>query len=850
MNQIEIILGPTNTGKTFYAFEQMFSFKNGVFGFPLRLLARENYDKACKLYPINQIALITGEEKIIPPEAKYFFCTVESMPDDFFEFVCVDEIQLASDYERGHIFTQRLLYSRGEQKTIFLGSLTMEEIIRELIPDAKIIFKNRFSELNFIGHKKIQNIKPRSAIIAFNLIGLYEIAEQIRSLKGGVALVAGALSPKTRNSQVKLYEDGEVDYIVATDAIGMGLNLDINQVYFSGLDKFDGKYVRPLNDMEIGQIAGRAGRYTKTGYFGSTLGAKFTNLESIENIQSHKFEAIKKIFWRNHLLSFKSEYELVNSLKQKSDNHRLILKKDAEDQKFLLRFLKDNKTSFKFDNPETLKQLWNICRIPDYQNISDEKHIELLTKIFKELIKNKWTLSDNFLEHQTSYLQNYNGSIDDLIYNLNETRTWLYITNQKHWISNSIWVETVKNIENKLSEEIHLSLMQKFVDKNKSEMIQNLNISKKNISLTDNRYVKIKDEIIGVIRGFKIFFDEKFKDILNNNYQVIIKEQIFPYMSFNVDTFIAAPNESLSINSKVDEKGNFQNLYLQWGDANVAIFKKGNDLTHPIFEPILDDQLMSPDHIKKIEEKIQKWFEETYLSKLDLSDQLKKFNSKPEERSFIFKIIENQYNFYQINILDEFKLIDEPQRKEIHSLNFRLGKNVIFNSELIRPEYMKLKFHLWNLYYNESLNIDEYIPKDGNATLNIHNKLNEDLITFLGFVSQNDLLIRLDIFNEFEKQLFKRENRGPFSLPMDLSNLLGIKKDKLISILKSRSFNIQDIAENDLVISKKIKANKTMELKQNNSKKVLKKPLKKVKKSTPKKLFNNPFDQLKNINAK
>ena len=225
-------------------------------------------------------------------------------------------------------------------------------------------------------------------------------------------------------------------------------------------------------------------------------------------------------------------------------------------------------------------------------------------------------------------------------------------------------------------------------------------------------------------------------------------------------------------------------------------------------------------------------------------------SSNPEERSFIFKIIENQYNFYQINILNEFKLIDEPKRKEIHSLNFRLGKNVIFNSELIRPEYMKLKFHLWNLYYNENLNIDEYIPKDGNATLNIQNKLNKDLITFLGFVSQNDLLIRLDIFNEFEKQLFKRENRGPFSLPMDLSNLLGIKKDKLISILKSRSFNIQDIAENDLVISKKIKASKTMELKQNNSKKVLKKPLKKVKKSTPKKLFNNPFDQLKNINAK
>ncbi len=850
MNQIEIILGPTNTGKTFYAFEQMFSFKNGVFGFPLRLLARENYDKACKLYPINQIALITGEEKIIPSEAKYFFCTVESMPDDFFEFVCVDEIQLASDYERGHIFTQRLLYSRGEQKTIFLGSLTMEEIIRELIPEAKITFKSRFSELKFVGHKKIQNIKPRSAIIAFNLIGLYEIAEQIRSLKGGVALVAGALSPKTRNSQVKLYEDGEVDYIVATDAIGMGLNLDINQVYFSGLEKFDGKYVRPLNDMEIGQIAGRAGRYTKPGYFGSTLGAKFTNLDSVENVQAHKFQSIKKIFWRNHLLSFKSEYDLVNSLKQKPDNHRLILKKDAEDQKFLLRFLKDNKASFKFDNPEALKQLWNVCRIPDYQNISDEKHVELLIKIFNELITNQWVFSDKFLDKEISYLQNYNGSIDDLIYNLNETRTWLYITNQKHWISNPIWIETVKNIENKLSDEIHLSLMQKFVDKNKSEMIQSLNISKKNISLTDNRYVKIKDEKIGVISGFKIFFDDKFKDILNNNYQIIIKEQIFPYMSFNVDTFITAPNESLLIKSNVDENGNFQNLFLQWGDSNVAIFKKGNDLIHPILEPILDDQLVSPDHAKHINQKIQKWFEETYLSKLDLSDQLKKFNSKPEERRFVFKLIENQYNFYQLNILDEFKLIDEPQRKEIHSLNFRLGKNVLFNSELIRPEYMKLKFYLWNLYNNENLNIDEYIPKDGNATLNVQNKLNEDLTTFLGFIPQNDLLIRVDIFNEFEKQLFKRENRGPFSLPMDLSNLLGIKKEKLIKILKNKSFNIQEVAENDIIISKIIKPNKTYELKQDKIKKTLKKQSKKVKKSPPKKLFNNPFDKLKNINVK
>ena len=850
MNQIEIILGPTNTGKTFYAFEQMFSFKNGVFGFPLRLLARENYDKACKIFPINQIALITGEEKIIPEEAKYFFCTVESMPDDNFEFVCVDEIQLASDYERGHIFTQRLLYSRGEQKTIFLGSLTMEEIVKQLIPDAKITFKNRFSQLNFIGHKKIQNIKPRSAIIAFNLIGLYEIAEQIRVLKGGVALVAGALSPKTRNSQVKLYEDGEVDYIVATDAIGMGLNLDIDNVYFSSLEKFDGKYNRPLNDMEISQIAGRAGRYTKSGYFGSTLGAKFTNLDSVANVESHKFESIKKIFWRNHLLSFKSEFDLVNSLKVIPKNYRLILKKDAEDQKFLLRFLKDNKSKFSFDKPEILRQLWNLCRIPDYQNISDEKHVELLTKVFNELINNNWLLSDNFLRDNIKDLQNYSGSIDDLIYNLNETRTWLYITNQKHWISNPIWVETVQNIENKLSEEIHQSLMQKFVDKNKSVMIKNLNISAKNISLSDNRYVMIKDEKIGVILGFKISFYEKFREILNNNYQKIIKDQISSYMSIKTENFISAPNESLSLNPVLDKNGSFQNLYLKWGDENIAVFERGNDITQPSLNPILDQQLFKQDDVKLIEKKINNWFKDTYISKLDLSSHLDKFNSKPEERSFIYKIKEGSYNLYQSNILDEFKKLEESKRKAIHALNFRLGKNVIFNSELIRPEYMKLKFYLWNIYFNKNFKVDEYIPKDGNATLNAQNNLDNSLVNYLGFILQDNLLIRLDIFNEFEKQLFKRENRGPFSLPMDLSNLLGIKKDKLINILKNKSFLIQEFSDNDLVISKKIKITKTQDIVQKKLKKALKNPLKKVKKSPSKKLFNNPFDQLKNINVK
>ena len=849
MSKIEIILGPTNTGKTFYAFEQMFTYKNGVFGFPLRLLARENYDKACKLYPINQIALITGEEKILPKDAKYFFCTVESMPESSFEFLCVDEIQLSSDYERGHIFTQRLLYSRGEQKSIFLGSLTMEDIIRELIPEADIKFKNRFSELNFIGHKKIQNIKPRSAIIAFNLMGLYEIAEQIRTLKGGVALVAGALSPKTRNSQVKLYEDGEVDYIVATDAIGMGLNLNINHVYFSGLEKFDGKYQRPLNDMEVSQIAGRAGRYTKSGYFGSTLGAKFSNMEIIENIRAHKFEPVKKIFWRNHLLVFKTPYELIQSLKKNPVNQKLILKKDAEDQKFLMNLLKDIKIIKFLESPLALRELWDVCRIPDYQNISEEKHISLLKEVFDELKRNEWILGEDFLQKKISKLDNYSGSIDDLIYTLNETRIWLYITNQKKWFQNNKWVERVKKIEDKLSEEIHMGLKQKFVDKNKSEMVKNLNISEKNISVTNNRYVMIKEEKIGVIAGFKIFFEEKFQDILSNSYQKIIKEQVSHFMSINIENFLSAPNESLKLNPSFDENHKFNQLYISWGEDYVAQISKGEELFKPKIETLVDDSVIDSDQKLQIKKKIEEWFKDSYINKIDLSIKLDQFNDTPNERSFIFKLIENKYNFYQTNILDEFKLIEENRRKEIHALNFRLGKNVIFNSELIRPEFMKLKFYLWNIFYSENYSLDDYIPKDGNATLSIADNPNEKLISFLGFIYKNGLLIRIDIFNEFEKQLFKRENRGPFSLPMDLSNLLGIKKEKLIEILRDKSFSLVELEENDLFLSKRIVSKNKLELTKKN-KKPLKKNSKKVKKTSPKKLFNNPFDQLKNINVK
>ena len=844
MNSIEVILGPTNTGKTFYAFEQLFLYKNGAFGFPLRLLARENYDKACKIYPIDQIALITGEEKIIPKNAKYFFCTVESMPEKNFEFICVDEIQLASDYERGHVFTQRLLHLRGEHKTIFLGSIIIKNLITTLIPEAEIKFKDRFSQLSFINHKKIQNIKPRSAIIAFNLIDLYEIAEQVRILKGGVALVIGALSPNTRNAQVKLYEDGEVDYIVATDAIGMGLNLDITHVYFSSLEKFDGKYVRPLNDMEIAQIAGRAGRYTKSGFFGSTLNARFNNKESINNIQLNNFEPLKKIFWRNHILSFKSPYDLIRSLQKQPFNKDLILKKNASDQRFLMKFLGSYKKKYSINNPEELKNLWDVCRVPDFQNISDEKHLVLLASIYEELINNRWKLSEDFLEVNIKKLQDYKGGINDLIYNLNETRTWLYITNHNKWIDNKNWIQNVKSIENKLSDEIHSSLMQQFVDKNQSAIVQNLSLSSKNIIIDNDGFIYIKSEIIGKLKGFRIVFYDKYKDILNESYKKIIIEQISANILMNIDNFIQAPDESLKLFFEESDDGYSSGIYIKWGEDIVAEILKGDSIYKPQFKTLLDEKIVLNDNKTRIQKKISEWMIKVINVRLDLSSALNLINKNHDERQFNFSLIEGNFNFYKKNILNEFKKIKEETRKEIHSLGFRLGKNIIYNTELLRPELMKLKFFLWCLYFDKKIKLSDYLPQDGNSTIE-YKKNNYDLFIFLGFYKEHDCLIRLDVFNEFEKILFKRETRGPFALPIDLSNLLGIKKDKLIEILVARKKQLIQVAENDYMVfqqkiipikEKKVTLKKNFTPKLNTNQK-------------SKKLFNNPFNDLGKFNV-
>ena len=515
-NKITAVLGPTNTGKTFLAIETMLSFDTGMMGFPLRLLAREVYDKVTKKVDPNKVALITGEEKIIPANAKYYFCTVESMPvDKILEFVGIDEIQMCSDHERGHIFTDRLLNLRGEKLTMFMGSNSMRNIIEKLEEDIEYIDRKRLSKLTYSGHKKISRIERKSAIIAFSAEEVYAIAELIRRQKGGAAIVMGSLSPKTRNSQVSLYQSGDVDYLVATDAIGMGINMDLNNVYFSNLKKFDGKKLRRLKLSEISQIAGRAGRYLNDGSFGITGDCGEISAEEIELLENHKIDEIHTIFWRNPNLNFKNGDKLIKSLEERPNKSWLRKVSECEDEKVLKYILKDTEKLQIFNNENELKLLWECCQIPDFVKKTYGNHLEVVGKVFNFLRESPGKITSKYMKQQLSILDKLDGNVDSVSNRIANVRTWSYVANKNGWVENQdYWVERTKFLEDRLSDRLHEELTKSFIDKRASVLAKGL---KQDIifetKIVDNEKVMINNQFIGNLKGLKLELDFKIGDL-------------------------------------------------------------------------------------------------------------------------------------------------------------------------------------------------------------------------------------------------------------------------------------------------------------------------------------------------
>lgn len=507
--RLTAVLGPTNTGKTHLAVERMCGHASGMIGLPLRLLAREIYDRVVKLKGVREVALITGEEKIVPPRANYFICTVEAMPlGREVEFMAIDEIQLCTDPERGHVFTHRLLHARGKHETMLLGSGAMANLVRRLLPKAEIVTRERFSSLTYAGPKKITRLPRRSAIVAFSADQVYGIAELIRRQRGGAAVVMGSLSPRTRNAQVALYQSGEVDFLVATDAIGMGLNMDVDHVAFAGLRKFDGKRTRWLHASEIAQIAGRAGRYKRDGTFGVTGEADDIDEDLVERVETHSFEPITTAEWRNSRLDFTSMATLIKSLDEAPQREGLKLSAEALDEQTLKRLAEDPDIAHRAKAKPQLEKLWEVCQTPDFRKIASDDHLNLLRRIFNDLTSGRRRIPDDWMAAQFAGLDRTDGEIDALAARLAAVRTLSYVANRPDWLHDpAFWQGTMRTLEDRLSDTLHEKLMARFVDRRTSVLMRQLGDREAIMAgVADDGTVTVEGHYVGRLTG--LVFDQ------------------------------------------------------------------------------------------------------------------------------------------------------------------------------------------------------------------------------------------------------------------------------------------------------------------------------------------------------
>jgi len=584
-NKITAVLGPTNTGKTFLAIETMLSFDSGMIGFPLRLLAREVYDKIIKKISSDKVALITGEEKIIPSNAKYFLCTVESMPiNKSLDFVGIDEIQMCADHERGHIFTDRLLNLRGEKLTMFMGSNSIKSIINNLGEDTEFINRDRLSKLSYVGHKKISRINRKTAIIAFSTEEVYAIAELVRRQKGGAAIVMGSLSPKTRNAQVELYQSGAVDFLVATDAIGMGINMDLENVFFSNLKKFDGKKLRRLNLSEIGQIAGRAGRYMNDGSFGITGDCKEINAEDVDLLENHKFEEIKVLFWRNPNLNFNNSLSLIKSLEEKPNKDWLRKIHECGDEKVLKYFLKDMQNNKIKNEKKTLELLWECCQIPDFVKKTYGNHLEVVSKVFGFLNGKNGKVTNDYMRLQLMKLDKLEGNVDSLSNRIANVRTWSYVSNKINWIENqSYWIEKTKLLEDRLSDRLHEELTKTFIDKRASILARGLkqDMDFKTEIMSDDKVI-IDGQFIGNLKGLKFEIDLKSGALETDikSLKKAARQTVGPELQKRIQSIIDT--------NLIELKDDFK---IYWRNFPIAKLESGKDYLNPEFFLIIDDIL-------------------------------------------------------------------------------------------------------------------------------------------------------------------------------------------------------------------------------------------------------------------
>ncbi len=779
MSRIAAVLGPTNTGKTHYAIERMLGHRTGVIGLPLRLLAREVYDKIVAILGPGVVALVTGEERIVPPRAKYWVCTVEAMPEGMgADFIAIDEIQLCADPERGHVFTDRLLRMRGTHETLFLGADTMRGTIAALVPDVEFIRRDRMSELVYAGSKKLSRMPPRSAIVGFSVDNVYAIAELLRRQKGGAAVVMGALSPRTRNAQVELYQNGDVDFLVATDAIGMGLNLDVNHVAFSSLSKFDGRRMRQLAPNELAQIAGRAGRGMSHGSFGVTGEASPLDDEVAKAIMEHRFTPLKKLIWRNSDLRFGSVDALINSLEVSPSNELLVKAREADDLMALKSLSQVAEVSARASDGPSVQLLWDVCRVPDFRGISHAEHAGLLEVVFSYLHE-RGRIPDDWLARQIKRIDRADGDIDALSKRLAFIRTWTYVAQRSGWVDDeNHWREATRAVEDKLSDALHERLTQRFVDRRTSVLLRRLKQKEALLAeVNENGEVTVEGEFVGRLQGFQFRQDKDATGQEAKTLKAASLQALAPHFHLRADRFYNAPDTEIDFT----EQGG-----LMWGEHAVGKLVGTDEALKPRIVAFVDEEA-GVDVVQKVERRLQHFMDRKIAALFEPMLNLQ----RDEElsglaRGFAFQMVEAFGILPRAKVADDVKALDQEARGALRKHGIRFGQFTIFMPLLLKPAPTRLRLVLWSL----AQKMDEFpeSPPPGLVTIPVDKSAPEGADTMSGYRNAGERAIRIDMLERLADMLRTEDSRGGFEAKADMLSITGMTLDQFADLMQGLGY--------------------------------------------------------------
>jgi ATP-dependent RNA helicase SUPV3L1/SUV3 len=775
--RVVAVLGPTNTGKTHLAIERMLGHASGMIGFPLRLLARENYDRIVRLKGARSVALITGEEKIVPPNPQWFVCTVESMPlDRPVDFLAIDEIQLCGDAERGHVFTNRLLNARGRYETMFMGSDTIRPLLRRLVPEAEHISRPRFSILRYTGYRKVTRLPRRSAVVAFAVADVFALAELVRRQRGGTAVVVGALSPRARNAQVGMFEAGEVDYLVATDAIGMGLNMDLDHVAFAKLVKFDGYAPRRLSPAEIAQIAGRAGRHMSDGTFGTTAELEGIDEEIVEAVENHRFDPLHRIYWRNARLDFSAPQMLLKSLEARPPAPGLVPAREADDHQALRALARMPDIAAIASNPARVRLLWEVCQIPDFRKVMSETHARLLAQIFRHLAGAEERLPESWVASQVNRLDRTEGDIDTLMGRIAHIRTWTYVAHRADWLADAAkWQERARAIEDRLSDALHDRLTQRFVDRRSASLVRRLEAPEDLLaSVSASGEVRVEGHYVGELKGFRFVPDsdasgEEAKMLVSAANRVLRGE-----IEARARRLAGAPDGDFAL---------LEDGTVAWGGGPVARLAAGETALSPRVEP-MPGEFLEGEALHQVRRRLQLFVRDAIASGLKPLFRARDAELAAPARGLAYQLAEALGSVPTRAVRSLLNALAPADRKALGRLGIRLGTEFVYAEPLLKPAAVALRALLWSVHQGAALPAP--VPPPGRFS--VAPAASPALYAAIGYAVLGTRALRLDRVERLAAASRRLARQGQFAPTPELAALAGVKPAELAGLLPALGY--------------------------------------------------------------